>query len=74
MWSVWLGAGWEVFGGEWVTGLCFSVTNSGESGICVLVAVVWVVLGESGWAACARGLGGWGVVMSVCVVSLDSLC
>ena len=41
----------------------------GSMGICacVLVAVVWVgVLGQ--------GLGGWCGVMSVCVVSLDSLC
>ena len=44
--------------------------------VCVWVAVVWVVLGESGWAAWDRVwvLGGWGGVMSVCVVSLDSLC
>ena len=37
--------------------------------VCVLVAVVWVVLGESGWAAWARVC-----VISVCVVSLDHLC
>ena len=40
-------------GGEWVTGLGFGFTNSGGtwgSGIyvCVLVAVVWVVLGTVG--------------------------
>ena len=38
--------------------------------VCVLVAVVWVVLGESVWVACGREGG----VMSVCVVSLYSLC
>ena len=50
-----------------------------ESGVCVLVAVVWVVLGESGWAAWARvEYSGYvwegGVVLCLCVVSLDSLC
>ena len=55
---VWLG--WCVrCWGEWVTGWGLGFTNSekhGESGICVcvLVAVVWVVLGKSGWAAGAR--------------------
>ena len=41
-----------------------------ESGVCVcvLVAVVWVVLGESVWAAWARVWGWWGGVMYVCVV------
>ena len=40
-----------------------------ESGICVcvLVAVVWVVLGESGWAAWARVWEG-GVVLCLCVL------
>ena len=41
--------------------------------VCVLVAVVWVVLGEWVSGLC-QGLGGWGGVMSVCVVSLDYLC
>ena len=35
---------------------------------CVLVAVVWVVLGESGWAAWARE---GGVVLCLCGLSLD---
>ena len=42
--------------------------NMGKMG-CV-VAVVWVLLGESGWAAWAREGG----VMSVCVVNLDYVC
>ena len=77
-----------VFGGsgrcESVTELGLGFTNSGENGICicVLVAVVWLVLGESGWVAWARVFGwvAWarvlegGVVLSLCVVSLDSLC
>ena len=33
----------------------------------------WWCLGE--WVGgLVQGLGGWGVVLSVCVVSLDSLC
>ena len=58
--------------GEWVTGLGLCFTNSGEhgeSGICVyvLVAVVWVVLGESGWAALVRVWeGGWCYVCVCC--------
>ena len=37
-------------GGEWMTGLGLGFTNSGGTGeigicVCVLVAVVWVVLG-----------------------------
>ena len=42
-------------GGVWVTGLGLGFTHSGGTcekwDMCVLVAVVWVVLGESGWAA-----------------------
>ena len=38
---------------DWVWALPI-LEEHGESGICVLVAVVWVVLGESGWAAWAR--------------------
>ena len=34
--------------------------------VCVLVAVAWVVLGESGWAFCARVWEG-GVVLCLCV-------
>ena len=41
-----------------------------ESGICVCVLVV-VVLGESGLG---HGLGGWGGVKYVCVVSLYYMC
>ena len=36
--------------------------------MCVLVAVVWVGRGFE------QGLEGWGGVMSVCGVGLDSLC
>ena len=53
-------------------GLCQSWWNMGKVGcVCVLVAVVWVVLEGSGWAAMAIV---WEGVMSVCVVSLDYLC
>ena len=59
-------------GGDWVTGLgcgCPILEDHGKSGICVcvLVAVVWVVLGESGWAAWARVYEG-GVVLCMCVL------
>ena len=40
--------------------------NMGEMGY---VSVFWLWVG-----ALSQGLGGWGGVMSVCVVSLDSLC
>ena len=38
------------------------------------VAMVWVVLGESEWAAWARVWVGEVVVMYVCVVNFDYLC
>ena len=45
-------------GGEWVTGLSLGLPileEQRDSGICILVAVVWVILGRgSGWVACAR--------------------
>ena len=42
--------------------------NMGKVGcVCVLVAVVWVVLGESEWAAWARVWEG-GVVLCLCVL------
>ena len=56
---VWLGAGGV--GGDRI--------GFGLYQYCILVVVV---LGESGWAAWTRVLEGG--VMSVCVVSLDSLC
>ena len=60
--------GWEVFGcQDWVWALPI-LEEHGENGkcVCVLVAVVWLVLGESGWAAWARVLEG-GVVLCLCV-------
>ena len=62
------GSGW----GDWIGfGLYQFRKNMRKVGyVCLLVAVVWVVLGESGWAAWVR-VGG---VMSVCVVSLDFMC
>ena len=77
---VWLGAGWEVLGGELVRGLGLGLTNPGGTWgsriyVCVLVAVmlVWVVLGECVFGL-GHGPGRWGGVMFVCVVSLDYLC
>ena len=65
-----------VGGGEWVTGLGLGFTNSrgtwGECGLCFGCGGVGGVGGELVGGLC-QGLGGWGVVMSVCVVSLDSL-
>ena len=74
---VWLGAGVGGVGGEWVIGLSLGFTNSGgtwgkwDMCLCFGCGGVGGVGGE--WVGCL-GLGGWGHVMSVCVVSLDSLC
>ena len=46
--------------------------NMGKMGYVFLVAVVLVVMGESG--RLGTGSGRVGGVMSVCVVSLDYLC
>ena len=63
-----LARGWvEAVG---VTGLGMDFTNSGgtwKSGVCVLVAVVWVVLGESGWVfGPGSGRVGWCYVCVCC--------
>ena len=61
-------------GGEWVTGLGLDFTNSGGTwgkwDMCLCFGCGGV---ESEWVG-GVGQGGWGDVMSVCVVSLDSLC
>ena len=58
-------------GGEWVTRLGLGFTNSGgtwgEWDMCLC-------FGCGGVNGLGQGLGGWGVVMSVCVVRLDYLC
>ena len=55
-------------GGKWVTGMGLGVTNSGGTwDMCFGCAGVGCVEGER-----VGGLG-WGGVMSVCVVCLDSL-
>ena len=59
-------------GGEWVTLLGLGFTNSGGHGergmcVCVLVAVGWVVLGESGQVAWAMVWDGE-VVFCLCVL------
>ena len=66
---VWLGAGWEVLGRQDCVWALPILEELGESGICVcvLIAVVWVVLGESGWAAWARVWEG-GMVLCLCVL------
>ena len=62
-WVRGLDLGFTISGGTWGNGIC----------VCILVAVVWVVGGE--WVGgVGQGMGGWGVVLFVCVVSLDSLC
>ena len=63
-------------GSEWVTGLGSSFTNSGrhgESEVCVLIAVVWVVLAESGWVAWVRVWKG-GVVLGVWIICVGGRC
>ena len=47
--------------GKWDMCLCFGCGGLG------VVGGAWV-------GSLGQGLGGWGGVMSVCVVSLDSLC
>ena len=65
-------------GGEWVTGLGLGVTNSGRTcgkWICVCVWLRWCGWCWEKWVGgLVPVLGGWGVVMSVCVVSMDYLC
>ena len=66
-------------GGEWVTGLGLSFTNFGGTwgkwDMCLRFGCGGVggVGGEWVGGLC-QGIGGWGGVMSVCIVSLDSLC
>ena len=71
--------GVEGVGDEWVTGLGLGCTNSGgtwrkwDMCLCFGCGGVGGVRGE--WeGGLGQGLGRWGGVMSVCVVSLDSLC
>ena len=70
---VWLGAGGV--GGEWVTGLGLGFNNSGGTwgkwDMCLCFGCGGV--GGEWVGGLVQGLGGWGSVMSVCVVSLDSL-
>ena len=71
---VWLGAGWDVLGGEWVTGFGLGSNNSGgtwgkwDMCLCFGCGGVGGVGGE--WVGgLGQSLGGRGCVMSVCVVS-----
>ena len=75
---VWLGRVGGVVG-EWMTGLGLGFTNYGgtwgkwDMCLCFGCNGVGGVGGE--WVGgLGQGLGGWGGVMSLCVVSLDSLC
>ena len=65
-------------GDEWVTGLVWALPileEHGESGICVCFGCGGVGGVGGKWVGgLGQGLGGWGGVMSVCVVSLDYLC
>ena len=63
--------------GEWVTGLGLGFTNSGGTwGTWDMYLCFGCVGGVGGeWVGgLGQDLGGWGGVMSVCVVSLDYLC
>ena len=65
-----VGCGWY----EWVREFGLGLIKGSVGGyVCVLVAVVWVVLGEvgGGFGQVLEVLGG---VMYGCVVSLDSVC
>ena len=51
-------------GGVGVRGLGLGFTNPGRTGegvigVCVMVAVVWVLLGEDWVGGLVQGLGGW---------------
>ena len=76
---VWLGAGCEVLGEsgylDWVWALPI-LEEHGEGGICVCVFCCGGVgdVGGKWVGGLGQGLRGWGGVMSVCVVSLDSPC
>ena len=66
---------------EWLTGLGLGFTNSGGKwgkwDICLCFGCGGVGVGVVGgeWvSSLCQGLEGWGGVMSVCSVSLDSLC
>ena len=63
-------------GGEWVTGLGLGFTNSGGTcgkwDMCLCFGCGGV--GGEWVGGLGQGLGGWGGVMSVGVLSLDSLC
>ena len=66
-------------GGEWVTRLGLGLTNSGRTlgewdiWMCIGCGGVGGIGGE--WVGdLVQDLGGWGGVMYVCVVSLESLC
>ena len=66
-------------GGEWVTGLGLGFTNSGGTwgkwDICLCFGCGSVGgVGKEWVGGLCQVLGGWGGVMSLCVVSLDSLC
>ena len=64
-------------GGEWMRGLGLGFTNPvktrGVFDVCLDFGGVSGVCGEWVWGL-DQGLEGWGDVMSMCVVSLDSLC
>ena len=66
--------------GEWVTGLGLGFTNSGgtwgkwDMCLCFGCSGVGGVVGGELVGGLGQGLGGWGGVMYVCVVSQDSLC
>ena len=66
-------------GCEWLTGLGLGFLNSEgtwakwDMCLCFGCGGVGGVGGECG-GGFGQGLGGWGGVISVCVVSLDSLC
>ena len=63
----WLGAGWEVLGGECVRGLGLGITHPGGTGgrwdLCFGCGGV----GGSVWAACAMICEG-GMVLSMCLL------
>ena len=72
--SVWLVAGWEMLGAGLGSGFTNSGGTRGKWDMCLCFGCGGVGgVGREWVGGLGQGLGGWGVVMTVCVVSTESL-